>query len=342
MGRPTISAVIPTYNAAHLVVDAIDSALAQTVRPDEIIVVDDGSSDNTASVLERYGDRIRYVVQENAGASAARNHGVRLAQSEYVAFLDADDVWHRRKLEFQVRVLEKRPDLGLIGCRMFFWPTTEFGPINEADAERLVPLTWEQLVIKNYIQTSTNIVRKSIVDALGGFDTNLKSAEDRDLWIRIAEVAPIAYLPVALVGVRVIEGSLSRQSGAIRTHVFTMLKKIDARGTWKSRPLLRRKAYSFAYCTSAYVEQLEGHYITSCLTLLKSLALYPFPYKRSEVNTAWIRPKSIIIYGMRMLHLAPPERLSYSGRLNPPSGGSKDEGRGMVAPASLASSDATS
>src|SRR5688572_5767710 len=107
---PLVSVVIPTYNYGHLVAEAVDSALAQTYPAVEVLVVDDGSTDDTWDRLARYGDRIRCVRQANAGLSAARNTGIRAAHGEYVALLDSDDAFHPRKLDLQMRYLTSRPE----------------------------------------------------------------------------------------------------------------------------------------------------------------------------------------------------------------------------------------
>src|SRR5436305_4940478 len=114
----TVSVIIPAYNYARYIAEAIDGALAQTHAPLEVIVVDDESTDDTPRVLAGYGDRIRTIRQPNGGAAAARNTGMAAARGEYVAFLDADDVWLPRKLELQLQRFEADPDLGLVHCAM--------------------------------------------------------------------------------------------------------------------------------------------------------------------------------------------------------------------------------
>ncbi len=107
----TVSAVIPAYNAAKYVERAIESVLAQTRKADEIIVVDDGSTDNTADVVRQFGDKVKFIRQENAGASVARNTGIEAATSEWISFLDADDEWLPEKLKLQTEHLQRNPDL---------------------------------------------------------------------------------------------------------------------------------------------------------------------------------------------------------------------------------------
>src|SRR5262249_48237002 len=126
MGHAPVSVVIPTFNRREIVLDAIDSVLAQSLPPAQIIVIDDGSKDDTAAALSAYSGRIEYHYQPNAGLSAARNHGIRLAREQFVAFLDDDDVWHPRKLELQLRCFELKPALGLLGARQFNWPAAAF------------------------------------------------------------------------------------------------------------------------------------------------------------------------------------------------------------------------
>ena len=107
----SVSVVIPAYNAAEHITRAIDSVLAQTRRADEIIVIDDGSADNTADIVKRYGAELKYIYQDNAGAGQARNAGIDAAKSEWIAFLDADDEWLTDKLQLQTDYLARHPDL---------------------------------------------------------------------------------------------------------------------------------------------------------------------------------------------------------------------------------------
>ena len=124
-----VSVVVPTYDYGCFVAEAVASALAQTYPHREVIVVDDGSTDDTREVLAPYSDRIRYIFQSNQGLSAARNTGIRAAQGEFIALLDSDDVWHPRKLEVQMHFLHDLPEVGLLGTDLFMdqrshWPAS--------------------------------------------------------------------------------------------------------------------------------------------------------------------------------------------------------------------------
>jgi glycosyltransferase involved in cell wall biosynthesis len=322
MSRPSISVVIPTYNSGHLVVDAIDHALNQTDPADEIIVIDDGSTDDTASRLAHYGDRIRLAVQPNGGVSSARNHGIRLASSDYVAFCDADDVWHSRKLEFQRKALVARPDLGILGCLMFDWPAPSFPEWTEAEAEVIEPISWNNLLFKNTMGTSAKVIQKSLLEKLGGFDLTLRSAEDRDLWLQIAEIAPVACLPVFMVGCRRVEGSLSNQIQSLEKR-FTVLRKIDARRAWRGKWLLRRKAYGYAYFGGAYQQSIAEQYGKAFISMFLSFWYYPLPFSRDEVKTPFARLKSLVVFALRMLRIKSPEPRGFTAKIESPGEGSK-------------------
>src|SRR5262245_22134264 len=207
-----VSVVIPTYNSGPLVVEAVRSVLAQSRPAAEIIVIDDGSTDDTRERLADFASQIRYIHQPNQGVAAARNHGVRAASCEWVAFLDADDVWHPRKLEYQLVALEARPDLVLLGTATLDWPVCSW-PADALNGPRQpIQVEWKRLLVKNYFTTSSVMVRRSILEQAGPFDTTLQGPEDYDLWLRIAELGPVANLPLPLTGYRAVSGSLSRQA----------------------------------------------------------------------------------------------------------------------------------
>jgi len=113
-----VSVIIPAYNAERYLAEALDSALAQTYPPAEIVVVNDGSKDGTEEIALAYGDRIHYIAQPNRGISATRNRGIEASSGEFLAFLDADDIWESRKLEFQMAIMESQPDVNMVFCHM--------------------------------------------------------------------------------------------------------------------------------------------------------------------------------------------------------------------------------
>ena len=306
-----ISVVIPTYNSGHLLVQAVDSVLAQTVAPAEIIVVDDGSTDDTRERLRPYSRVVRHVFQENQGVSAARNCGVCAARGELVAFLDADDVWHPRKLELQTRVFVEDPGLGLLGTGTFDWPAAAFPEGGPDQPGPVVPVTWRQLAVKNYLSTSSVVARRNLLIQAGPFDTRLQGPEDRDLWLRVAEIARIANLDRPLTGYRaMVPGSLSKRAATCQAGMLRILRKMDERGAWEGRRLLRRKSFGYLYHSCAYLHASEGSYVKALGNLMRSFAWYPLPYRRSEVRTRFERPKRLVVTLLRMLELKRPEAVS--------------------------------
>lgn len=184
---PRVTVVIPTYNRAQFIAEAIQSVLEQTFRDFELIVVDDGSTDDTAAVVSRFTDpRLRYIYQTNQERSAARNHGLRLARGEYVAFLDSDDVWLPAKLEHQVALLDARPAMGLVytGAYIFEGQCTFMEQRPRCRGEVLKALLMEDNVVCG--SASTALVRRACFDSVGSFDENLRACEDWDMWLRLA------------------------------------------------------------------------------------------------------------------------------------------------------------
>jgi glycosyltransferase involved in cell wall biosynthesis len=178
--------IVPTYNRAHLVCQAIDSLLAQTYHDFEIIVVDDGSADNTREALSRYGERIHYIFQQNAGLSAARNTGIRASKGELLAFLDDDDTMSPTKLEVQVAYLNTHPDVGVVYCGY---------QVVDADnqlVQKEVRPTLEGNILKELLlelylfPPVATLTRRDCLDRVGLFDEVLQSCQDDDLWYRIA------------------------------------------------------------------------------------------------------------------------------------------------------------
>ena len=199
--RDSVSAVIPTYNYGQFVSNAVESALCQTWRGGvEVIVVDDGSRDDTRRRLEPYGDRIRYIYQENRGPSAARNTGIRVARGEWVAMLDADDVWHPEKTEVQLEVAERAGGYDFIGSPDSREPMPERLP-REVEIRRLGV---EDILQETPICPSSVIVRRECFERVGGFDESLRIrrgpgyvvAPDRPLPCASGE-QPLLVLPAA-------------------------------------------------------------------------------------------------------------------------------------------------
>jgi len=195
---PLVSIVVPCYNHGHYLGQAIASVLAQTYSNYEIIVVDDGSQDDTRSVVERFGSpKIRYLFQENRGRSNARNAGLAVASGDYIAFLDSDDFYLPEKLALQIDFLQQHPEFGMIYTSAYCiaedgrpiaasYEATDSGWIYEKIAF-FRPLT---------ITLPTVMLKREVVEAVGGFDERMDRFEDTDYWRRVSKSWKIGALPL--------------------------------------------------------------------------------------------------------------------------------------------------
>jgi glycosyltransferase involved in cell wall biosynthesis len=208
---PKVSVIISTYNRAHshFVCDAIDSVLKQTFKDFEIIVVDDGSTDNTRQVLEKYGSNINYVYQQNMGRAETRNTGIKQAKGEYIAFLDDDDIWLPSKLQKQVAFLDSCPDIGLVhtflelndkqGCML---PKETKSCLKAYKKAMKLGYTYEQMSRLCVMTPSATMVRSRCLEKTGLFDPTVETCEDWDFYLRFALEYRIGTIAEPLVRIR--------------------------------------------------------------------------------------------------------------------------------------------
>ena len=189
----TISVIIPAYNSEKYIKRCLDSVLGQTRQADEIILVDDGSTDGTAQIIKGYGEKVKYIYQENAGSGAARNKGIETALCEWIAFLDSDDQWLDKKLQVQIEHLQRNPDL-MWSYGNFYRAFGEEKNLAHKDEKIKRHLTSQErfadylTAYSNglYTWTGTLIVKREVFDKLGLFRTDYPSGQDTDMWFRIA------------------------------------------------------------------------------------------------------------------------------------------------------------
>jgi glycosyltransferase involved in cell wall biosynthesis len=205
MKHPRISVIIPNYNYGRFLPEAIDSILNQTITVQEIIVVDDGSTDNSPEVLASYGNKIHVVFQQNRGVGAARNAGVKVSSGEFIAFLDADDIWHPTKLEKQLQYLIEDSENGLVTCGM-----REFDEKGRTIAEYNNTLKGKcanefVLFKKSFIVSGSAVMlHRKIFEQVNGFDETkeMHPSEDWEFSYRVACVSKIVFVPQILVDYR--------------------------------------------------------------------------------------------------------------------------------------------
>ena len=262
-----VSVIVPTYNRAQLCKEAVESALSQTYRDIEVIVVDDGSTDDTKEVVSSLDTRVRYLFQANAGVSAARNLGLQSARGEFIAFLDSDDSWLPWKLQLQLKVLRELPGAGMVwtdmiavdesgselyasyltkmyGAYRYFDRATHFKvaktiaaicddcPAEWADRMFYAGNLFTPMFLGNLVHTSTVLLRRSTQESVGGFDTSLvRTGEDYDFHFRTTRIGDVAYMDVSSIRYRIgaSDQLTSSELGAwiARNDLKTITKMID-------------------------------------------------------------------------------------------------------------------
>ncbi len=223
---PRVSIIIPTYNRSKLLRVALESALAQTYPNIEVIVVDDGSTDDTATVMAQYAGRVTYLKQANQDVAAARNTGIRAASGEYLTFLDDDDLILPTKIARQVHVLDSQPGVGLVHCQFY----RANGDGNYLDKMGLLPegKVLHKLVCSNFVWVGAPLVRRHCFDQVGLFDEGIPSATaDWDMWLRIAQAGyRFACIQEPLGVYRIHRDSMLSDVARLERGLFTVLEKV--------------------------------------------------------------------------------------------------------------------
>jgi glycosyltransferase involved in cell wall biosynthesis len=227
----SVSLVIAAFNHGRVLAEALDSALAQTLKGLEIVVVDDGSTDDTPAVLARYAGKVRVVRQPNRGLAAARNTGLATARGRYVSFLDADDVLMPTKLAEQQALLERAPTVGWTYCDVLIETVATGAQMRASErfgygARMLDGWLFAELIRGNFIPAIAPLIRRGVLDAAGGFDEQLTALEDWDLWLRLSLISEARYSPAVLVRYRVHPGGMSEDRSRMDENRFRVLDKV--------------------------------------------------------------------------------------------------------------------
>ena len=277
---PKISIVIPAFNAASFLGQTIASVSAQSFDDFEIIVVDDGSTDATAEIARTADSRVRVVQQHNQGIAVARNVGLSKCLGEWIAFLDHDDIWHPHKLKVQTEVLERDSGCGIVYGEFLRWnPLTPPQFLDEPlESRHIVPglsgFIFPQLIQTNWVLLSTAVVRRSVFDAVGGFDPAMPPADDWDLMLRAAEHFRFVKLAQPLALYRVHPGQTSlkltprNMEYEIRCRALARLRALDSVKVDMKGIRLRQFRALFNYGLAQYD---AGLYRKACSTFFSSL-----------------------------------------------------------------------
>jgi glycosyltransferase involved in cell wall biosynthesis len=230
-----VSVVIPAYNSEEFISEAISSALAQTLRVSEIIVVDDGSTDRTAEVAAKLGASV--VRQAHGGISVARNAGLRAAKHEWIAFLDADDIWEPKKIEYQWAAIRRHPDVGLVSCDLSQWIHGSPSPDISADvtgvADNDAPMVYVPqaqgafLIDRMTYNSPTMLIRRDLLLSVGLFDEQVRYVEGVECYLRVIARCSIVLVELPLVRQRLHERNTSANSVEMRLSWIKMVDRLS-------------------------------------------------------------------------------------------------------------------
>ena len=270
-GTPQISVIIPTYNAARYLPQTIESVLRQSCQDFEVLVIDDGSTDETATVVQRYAPRLRYFRKPNGGGSSARNFGIAHSRGDFIAPLDADDCWKPDKLERTLQFIDRHPEAGMVFTACTFVdddgrPLFDYHP--RFSPQRL----YAELLVKNFIPNGTVVVRRDLLLSIGGYDEDIFIPNDWDLWLRLAEVAPVVYLPEPLTFYRRAATSISRNLDRQLREQLAILQKAGQRRPELPARLLKR-ARAAQYYMMGHASLRSGRPWQALRSLLASLRI---------------------------------------------------------------------
>ncbi len=302
---PGVSVAISAYNYAKFLPYAVESALQQDYPTFEVIVVDDGSTDNTAEVVATFGEKVRYIYQKNAGLSAARNTGIKSARYDFVAFLDADDQFQPTMLR---RIMEKfatvGEDVGVVACR------TSYMSENGVDLQtkmlldnKLEEFSARDFILKNRCSADAVVVRKSVFGVCGDFDTTLRSSEDRDMWVRIGARYKILLIPDTLLKVRRHGTSMSKHADRMKNNARRVIQKAyREKLVPHSDFVFWLRAFSFLYFQAAWMYRDEGRRVRALRDMLLSILMWPvFRDSRPLNEPALFRLRSVIRFARELV-----------------------------------------
>jgi glycosyltransferase involved in cell wall biosynthesis len=286
-GTVTISVVIPAYNSARYIRETLESVLAQTYPPLEIIVVDDGSTDETSAIVQSFASRVRLLQQEHQGVSEARNFGIQQAKGDYIAFIDSDDLWLPEKLALQAAcIIEKQ----------VVWVSCFADYLNDSDGRILYNYrrklyegdVLEKLFLKTFIRSPTPLVKRTVFEEVGYFneDFETRATEDTDMWLRIAAIYPLGVVRQVLAFVRLHPASTtSRQS--VDEKMRSKLLRVDQAVARQPQRLARYKNRALAriYLSSGTTLLKQGEYERARLLIDKARSLNPY---RLETQAHWL------------------------------------------------------
>ncbi len=276
--RHSVSVIIPVFNGEDVISSSIESVINQTYQADEIIVIDDGSTDSTKSIVARYAASVRYIYQNNAGPAAARNHGITSANSEFIAFLDSDDIWIPSKLEQQIRRFLQDDTIGLVASGYCFC-SENMEHRKDYTVEKFSSkyISFKDLLSENYVGTSSAVVRRDCFEKVGYFDESMVFGEDWNLWLRIARQYKVAYVAAVLCKYREHDRSISSSRARKNLEDLRLITQENARMAIGFREkMAARKAIAGYYLALAQQYRGDEDKGKEVKAALQSILNWPF------------------------------------------------------------------
>jgi len=275
--KPSVSIIMPAYNAAKTISDSIQSVLNQTYTDWELIIINDGSSDSTSSIVGAYPDpRIILLEQQNSGVAEARNNGIRHARGNMIAFLDSDDLWIETKLEKFMLFIQQQNFCGLAYSKIRYFsdnpadslPYNPWEPFHEINP-------YHNLLLIDYIPTLTVMVNKIIFDEVGLFDKNFFGTEDWDMWLRIVKKHPIALISEELSLYRNHESGISKKFDRQHQQQYNVMQKHLLND--QNIAIVLKKKGLWLWTSYLFVHRLKNFQILDAFGVyIKMISLLPF------------------------------------------------------------------
>lgn len=282
-----VSAIITAYNSEAFIAEAINSVLKQSRVVDEIVVVDDGSTDTTRQVVAEFADQgIKFIQQHNQGAGAARNKGIKETTGDFIAFLDADDIWLEDKTRLQVKYLNEHPNSALVSGFAHWWNVAKDKVRVSGKISRDIKTLRREILVHNVLgNPSMVMVRRSALAEVGLFDEKIRWGQDWELWQRLVERYEAGVIPEPLIVYRWHKDNLShirRWERLLSYWIVSRNSILQSKPVWRRPWLLARSWSNFTYRRSMYAIQYAFPRWRHIWYALSAFIVYPFEMTREK------------------------------------------------------------
>ena len=293
MTKPLISIITPTYNRANFLTETIDSVLTQDYQNIEHLIIDDGSSDDTKELLKKYenNDKVRCFFQNNSGQSIARNKGLRESRGDFICFLDSVDYFLPGKLSKQIEAFQENPSVDIVyGDYIFI--DADGNRLDQKNMTRYSGKITDQLLKDNCVSMNTTMVRKGLINSVGGFSEHIKFADDYDLWLRLSVDAQFLYLPEKLSAYRLMNNQISSNKRARFESNEETICRFFQNNSYLFPESVKKDALNHLYIRASRHFSNAGNF-----TLAQSYLIKAFKQKPASIRTL----RTIIRYTIDLL-----------------------------------------